>query len=236
MEKTLLEQLLERQDRGYKDFVAKLIPTLDPARIIGVRSPSLAELARIYLRENTDGAAAFLELLPHYYYEENLLHSVFISKTAELDQALQQVETFLPYIDNWAVCDSRKPAVFAKDPGAVEGRIREWLRSPEPYTQRYALGVLMSNYLGEHFRPEHLALAAAVESDEYYVRMMVAWYFATALAKQADAALPYIETGRLAKWTHNKTIQKAVESRRISPEMKDYLKSLRTSRRSGSNP
>ena len=165
--------------------------------------------------------------LPHRYYEENNLHGLLLSAMPDYDAVVAALEAFLPHVDNWATCDLLSPKVFRKHPSELPGQIRRWVADPHPYTVRFGLGMLLSFYLDEAFRPEYLDLAAGVRREEYYVKMMVAWYFATALAKQYAAALPYVEERRLDRWTHNKTIQKAVESYRITPEQKAYLRSLR---------
>ena len=172
-------------------------------------------------------AEDFLRQLPHRYYEENNLHGLLISSIPNYGPSVAALEAFLPHVDNWATCDLLSPKAFRDHPPELPGQIRRWVGDPHPYTVRFGLGVLLSFYLDEDFRPEYLALAAGVRREEYYVRMMVAWYFATALAKQYDAALPYLVNRRLDRWTHNKTIQKAVESYRITPEQKTYLRSLR---------
>lgn len=170
----------------------------------------------------------FLQQLPHDYYEENNLHGMLLTQMKDYESCLQEIERFLPYIDNWATCDMTRPKIFKKHLDDLQGRIDQWLTSPDVYTVRFAIGMLMSFYLDDGvFQPQFLAKVAAVDSEEYYVRMMVAWYFATALAKQYEAAVLYIERFKLEPWTHHKAIQKAIESRRISQEKKVYLRSLR---------
>lgn len=225
LDNTLLEQLTALRDEGYAAFIAKLIPTMDPGRIIGVRTTALRALAR-QLR-GTPQAEQLLSTLPHACYEEDQLHAALIAFEKDIDNALRLTEAFLPYIDNWATCDSFTPGVFKKHPEQMLKRVRAWLKSPHVYTQRYAIGVLMSCFLDEHFDAAHLELVADHHSDEYYVHMMRAWYFATALTKQYEAAVPYIAQRRMDRRTHLKSIQKAVESRLISDERKAYLKSLR---------
>jgi len=224
------DRLFALQDQGYRDFNAKLLPTVDRARIIGVRTPALRALAKELGRGDPSG---FMAELPHAYFEEDGLHAFLIEQIREFDRCLAETERFLPWIDNWATCDSLRPPVFQKNRAALRERIPVWLASGETYTVRFGLGLLMSHFLEEAFSPEYLAWAGALRSEEYYVNMMVAWYFATALAKQYDAALPWIEGRRLDRWTHNKAIQKAVESYRISGEQKAYLKTLKWKNKEG---
>lgn len=219
--------LFGRQDLAYQAFQSKLIPTVDPKTVIGVRMPALRQLAKELAR--TPLAGDFLRQLPHRYYEENNLHGLLISSIPDYDAAVAALEEFLPHVDNWATCDLLSPRAFRNHPPELPEQIRRWVGDPHPYTVRFGLGMLMSFYLDGAFRPEYLDLAAGVRREEYYVKMMVAWYFATALAKQYDKALPYLADCRLDRWTHNKTIQKAVESYRITPEQKAYLRSLRRS-------
>lgn len=217
--------LFDRQDLTYRDFQSRLMPTVDPETVIGVRMPALRKLAKELA--GTQPAEDFLRQLPHRYYEENNLHGLLLSAMPDYDAVVAALEAFLPHVDNWATCDLLSPKVFRKHPSELPGQIRRWVADPHPYTVRFGLGMLLSFYLDEAFRPEYLDLAAGVRREEYYVKMMVAWYFATALAKQYAAALPYVEERRLDRWTHNKTIQQAVESYRITPEQKAYLRSLR---------
>ena len=218
------ETLFRLQDKKYRDFQYKLIPTVDPENIIGVRTPALREYARQLARQAD--TAAFLDALPHRYFDENQLHAFIISEIRDYGSCIAEVQRFLPYVDNWATCDQLSPRTFRKHRTELLACVREWLRSPHPYTVRFAIGMLMQHFLDEAFDPEYPELVAGVRSDEYYIRMMVAWYFATALAKQYGAALPYLEERRLAPWTHNKTIRKAIESYRVAPEQKAYLHSL----------
>lgn len=221
----ILEKLFALQDQPYQVFQSKLIPTVLPEKIIGVRTPVLRKFAKEL--SGTPQAEEFLAILPHEYYEENNLHAFLVEKIRDYDTALAETERFLPYIDNWATCDCFCPKIFAKHKEGLLLSIRRWLESDKIYTVRYAIGMLMRYYLDEAFRPEYLAWVEEVHSEEYYLNMMRAWYFATALAKQPDAALPWLATQRLDVWTHNKTIQKAVESFRIPPEMKQQLRKLR---------
>mgnify|MGYP000028546931 FL=1 len=219
------EQLFALQDTEYQTFQSKLMPAIPPETVIGVRTPLLRKLAKELA--GTPQEEEFLHSLPHRYYEENNLHAFLIEQIRDYDTVLAETETFLPYIDNWATCDCFCPKVFAKHKAELLSSIRRWLNSGKLYPVRYAMGMLMRYYLDEGFRPEYLAWVAGVHSEEYYLNMMRAWYFATALAKQPDAALPWLTERRLDVWTHNKTIQKAVESCRISPEMKQQLRELR---------
>lgn len=219
------EKLFALQDLNYRQFQAKLMPTVDPEQIIGVRMPALRKLAKEL--KGTAEAEAFLAALPHRYYDENNLHGLLLCARSGYEETVAGLEIFLPHVDNWATCDLLSPRAFRTHPPQLPEQIRRWLDSGDTYTVRFGLEMLMSFYLDECFRPEYLDWAAEVKSEEYYVRMMVAWYFATALAKQYDAALPYLTSRRLEQWTHNKTIQKAVESYRITPEQKDALRALR---------
>ncbi|MGN1014213.1 MAG: DNA alkylation repair protein [Butyricicoccus sp.] len=224
-ESTIVSQLFALQDTAYRDFHARLMPTVPPERIIGVRIPQLRTFAKQLAK--TPAAEEFLSELPHTYYEENNLHAYLIEAQKDFSRAAELCDAFLPYVDNWATCDTMSPKVFRTHTDDLLPYIFRWLKSDHPYTVRFALGMLMQHYLDDHFSPDYPELAAAVRSEEYYVKMMVAWYFATALAKQYPAVIPYFQQRRLPQWTHNKAIQKAVESRRIAPETKQYLKTLR---------
>ena len=221
------QRLFALQDAGYRDFHAALMPTVDKALVIGVRMPALRALAKEL--KGTELAADFMAALPHKYYEENNLHAALIGHIRDFQPCLTALERFLPYVDNWATCDMMNPRALAKDKAALLERIRLWLQSGHTYTVRFGMEMLMNHFLEEDFRKEYLALVASVQSEEYYVRMMQAWYFATALAKQYEAAVTYLEQRRLGAWVHNKTIQKARESFRVSQEQKEYLKSLKVS-------
>ena len=222
---SIQDRLRALADPGYAAFQQKLMPTVPPETVIGVRMPQLRRLARSLL--GTEEAAAFLAVLPHETYEENNLHGLLICAERDYGRALEALERFLPYVDNWATCDLLHPKAFDRRPEALPGQLERWVRSGHTYTVRFGLGMLMRLYLDEAFRPAYLELAASVVSKEYYVNMMAAWYFATALAKQYEAALPYLAENRLDLWVHNKTIQKAVESFRIPAERKAYLRTLR---------
>ena len=218
-------ELFSLQDVAYREFHGGLMPTVDREKIIGVRVPQLRKYAKQI--EGTPAAELFLSDLPHRYYEEDNLHAFLLDRIAEYERAAAETDRFLPYIDNWATCDGLNPKVFGKHRDQLLGKIDEWLASDHVYTVRFGIGMLMRYYLDDDFCADHPARVAAVTGEDYYIRMMVAWYFATALAKQYDAVLPYLEQGRLEKWTHNKTIQKAIESYRIAPEQKAYLRTLR---------
>ncbi len=215
------------QDVQYKDFNSKLIPSVDPKLMIGIRTPLLRKFAKELFKTEPEQTAAFMHDLPHRYFEENNLHAFLIENIKDFNAAMNETEKFLPFIDNWATCDSFAPPIFKKHPDAVYKKILEWIRSKHAYTVRYAIGLLLSNYLDELFKPEMLKIVSSVESQEYYVNMMIAWYFSFALIKQYDAAVPYIEKKALATFTHNKSIQKALESRRISDDTKAYLRTLK---------
>lgn len=225
IEEVIRARLFELQDLKYRDFQCKLMPTVSPETVIGVRTPDMRKLAKELSK--TPEAMEFFKTLPHKYYEENNLHGFLIETIKDYDRAIEAIDTFLPYVDNWATCDLMSPKVFKKHLPELYEKIREWLKSGLTYTVRFGIEMLMSFYLDEHFQPETLELVAGVKSSEYYVNMMIAWYFATALAKQYDVALPYIQEQRLDKWTHNKTIQKAIESYRITDEQKAYLRKLK---------
>ncbi len=221
----IVAELFRMRDKAYAAMQAKIIPTMEPDRIIGVRTPELRAFAKALSGE--EGAEAFLADLPHPFFDEMQLHAFLISLEKDFDKCLAEMEAFLPHIDNWATCDQLSPRAFKKEPEKLLPHIRKWLRSEKPYTVRFAIGMLMQHFLDERFRPEYAVLVASVRSEEYYVRMMAAWYFATALAKQYEASLPYLEEKRLEAWTHNKAIQKSVESYRLTEEQKGYLRTLK---------
>ena len=224
-ENKIRAELLSLQDLEYKNFHSKLMPTVNPEAIIGIRMPILRKYAKSLAK--TADADEFLKILPHKYYEENNLHMMLITGIKDYPKCMEEVLRFLPYIDNWATCDFPEPKCFRKNKEAVLEEVKKWIKSSETYTIRYGIGMLMRLFLDEDFSPEYLEMTAGVQSQEYYVNMMIAWYFATALAKQWDAAVPYIEQHRLSDWVHKKTIQKAVESYRITSEQKEYLKGYR---------
>ena len=232
------KKLYEQQDTRYRDFQVKLIPGADPASFIGVRTPALRQMAKELPAED---AAEFLSDLPHRYFDENQLHAFIISAMRDFDACMAETERFLPYVDNWATCDQMSPKCFKKHRKELPERIKVWIGSDRTYTVRFAIGMLMEHFLDEDFDPAYpeMVVKAAADagstggsvpetaSDDYYIRMMAAWYFATALAKQYDAVLPVIEEKKLEPWTHNKAIQKATESYRITPEQKEYLRTLK---------
>ncbi|MEF9941399.1 MAG: DNA alkylation repair protein [Lachnospiraceae bacterium] len=221
----LQKQLFNLQDITYRDFHAKLIPTVDTTTIIGVRTPVLRKFAKEF--SQTSQAEELMEHLPHSYYEENNLHCILIEMIKDYPQSIVALDTFLPYVDNWATCDLMRPPVFKKHLQELICKIKEWINSDYTYTIRFGIKMLMCFYLDDHFQESYLTLVANISSQEYYVKMMIAWYFATALAKQYNTTLPYIEQQRLDNWTHNKTIQKAIESYRITGEQKTYLRTLK---------
>lgn len=224
----LEEQLLSMQDIPYRDFQRKLIPNIDPETIIGVRTPQLRQLARTL--RSTQEAADFMAALPHRCFEENQVHAFLIAQEKDSDACIALVNRFLPFVDNWATCDQLSPRALKTDLPRLLSSIRVWLASDHPYTVRFGINCLMRWFLEDAFDPGQMDMVAALRQEDYYVRMGVAWYFATALALQYDAALPYIEQRRLAPWTHNKAIQKAVESFRVSPQHKDALQALKIGR------
>lgn len=219
------KHLFELQDMAYRDFHSRLMPDIDKETVIGIRVPVLRKYAKSIA--GTELAEKFIKELPHCYYEENNLHMMLITGIKDYARCLTEIERFLPYIDNWATCDFPAPKCFEDHKEELLPVIKRWIASSETYTIRYGIGMLMRLYLDEDFDPEYVRLAVGVKSDEYYVNMMIAWYMATALAKQWDAVIPYIEEHRMSDWVHRKTIQKAVESYRITDEQKKYLKGYR---------
>ena len=222
---SITDQLFALQDVAFGNFQAKLMPNIDRNNIIGVRTPALRTLARKIAK--TDAAQEFITKLPHRYFEENNLHAFIVAQTSDFEVAMRQTELFLPYIDNWATCDQFSPAVFKKHPDELLTAIKRWIKSDRTYTVRFAIKMLMTFYLDKHFCDEYPQMVAAVRSDEYYIKMMIAWYFATALAKQYDSVIKYLTDHRLDSWCHNKAIQKAIESYRITDEQKTYLRTLK---------
>lgn len=225
MTEKIRQYLFTVQDIEYKEFHGKLIPNIEPDTIIGVRIPILRKYAKTLF--SSEEAQMFLQDLPHRYYDENSLHGYLIEQTKDFMNCIGQIETFLPYVDNWATCDTMAPKVFKKNKERLLPYIEKWIASEKTYTIRFAVNMLMRFYLDDDFDTRYLDLAAGIQSEEYYVKMVVAWYFATALAKQYAATIPYIEEQKLEKWTHNKTIQKARESYRITTEQKEYLRTLK---------
>ena len=225
MIKEIQDELFALRDLKYKEFQAKLIPTRDPDSIIGVRTPQLRKYAKELAKR--EDVFDFLNALPHPYFDENQLHAFIVSEIKDYGRCMEEVRKFLPYVDNWATCDQMSPKVFKKHKPELLDQIREWIKSDKTYTIRFGIGMLMELFLDEDYDTIYPEMVAKIRSEEYYVNMMIAWYFATALAKQYDTVLPFIEERRLAVWTHNKAIQKSVESYRITDEQKDYLKSLK---------
>lgn len=215
----MIEELLLMAEEEYKNFSSKLMPTVDKNKVLGIRTPKLRALAK-----KLENYEEFLSALPHKYFEEDNLHAFLIEREKDFDKCIEKLENFLPYVDNWATCDSMKPKVLKKETEKLLKHIKKWLKAKEVYTVRYAINLLMSFYLDENFKDEYLKLVLNVKSEEYYINMMRAWYFATALAKQYEKTLPLIENKLLDEWTHNKTIQKATESYRITEEQKQHLR------------
>ncbi len=220
------EELLRQREVAYQAFQARLIPSVSPESIIGVRTPILRGMARRLMHE--DGIAGFLNALPHRYFEENQLHAFVVSGFGDFSDCVGAVNRFLPFVDNWATCDQMTPKIFRRHRAELKENIGEWLRSEKTYTLRFGVKMLMDHFLDEDFDPRCLEMAASVRSEEYYVNMMVAWFFATALAKQYRTALPYLEENRLSPRVHGMAVRKAVESFRITAEQKAYLKTLKT--------
>ena len=229
MNKTdLYKKLYSLQDLKYRDMQIKIIPTISPESIIGVRTPELKDMAKNIVKDGN--WKDFLEELPHKYFEENQLHAFVISRIKDLNECMEELRKFLPYVDNWATCDQMSPKIFKKHKEELLTHTKEWIRSDKTYIIRFGVKMLMEHFLDEAYDPQYPEMVAGIRSEEYYVNMMVAWYFATALAKQYESILPFIEGKRLEAWTHNKAIQKSVESRRITEEQKIYLKSLKVIR------
>ena len=218
-------ELFKMQDEKYRDFNSKLIPTVDKETMIGVRTPELRKYAKQLVKREDVGE--FLHSVPHKYFDENQLHAFILAEIKDFEVCLEEVKNFLPHIDNWATCDQLSPKVFKKYYKELLPHIREWIRSDKTYTVRFGIGMLMEHFLDEDFDLTYPEMVAEIRSEEYYINMMTAWYFATALAKQYEKVLPFIENRKLDTWTHNKAIQKAVESYRITDEQKTYLKGLK---------
>ena len=219
------KELFSLQDKEYMKFLSKLTPNVSEDTIIGVRIPKIRKLAKKLVKNNE--YEDFLKELPHKYYDENLLHGAIISESKDFEKCIKLLDNFLPFVDNWAVCDTISPKIFKKYKKELIEKIKEWSQSDKTYTCRFGVEMLMTHFLDEDFKKEYLEVVADIHSDEYYVKMVVAWFFATALAKQWDYAVIYLEDNRLDVWVHNKTIQKARESLRISLEKKEYLKKLK---------
>ncbi len=221
-----IEKLLfENQDLTYREFQAKLTPTVDISQMIGVRTPILRQIAKTVYKSGE--YEDFLNELPHKYYDEYNLHGFIISELKDYDKTVDYLEKFLPYVNNWATCDLLSPKCFKKNKDKLKIQIDKYLSSDKPFTIRFGIEMIMSHFLDEDFDKEFLETVSKIRSEEYYVNMMIAWYFATALAKQYDKSVVYLENKVLDKWTHNKTIQKAIESYRITDEQKEYLRSLK---------
>ncbi len=221
----LVDALYKVQDRDYANFNHKLIPTIKKECMIGVRVPMLRKIAKEYGKEKD--CLQFLHTVPHTYFEENMIHSLLIGQIKEYEACIQELNHFLPYVDNWAVCDTITNPQLKKHRKQLMNEILRWIQDKHPYSVRFGIRMLMVHYLDEDFKEEYLNLVSNIRSEEYYVNMMIAWYFATALAKQWESAIKVLEFHTLSPWVHNKTIQKAVESYRISNEQKDYLKTLK---------
>ncbi len=221
----IIAQLYALQDKEYADFQSRLLPTVQRERVIGVRTPDLRKMARQIGK--VPAAREFLQHLPHYYFDENQLHAFILSEEKDFDRCIKELEKFLQYIDNWATCDQLSPRCFKRHTTELLPLIRKWMTSRHTYTIRFGICTLMRYFLDKEFKQEYLEWVVSIKRDEYYIHTMQAWFFATALAKQWDATLPYIKQHRLEKDTHNKTIQKAIESFRITPEQKEFLRTLR---------
>ena len=222
---TVLEKLIAAKDEGYREFQAKLVPNISPETILGVRTPDLRRVAKELFQSG--GKEAFLREVPHRYYEENLVHFFTVAMIRDFDECVRAAEDFLPYADCWPVSDQATPKAFTKNHEKLLPYIRKWIASDHVYTARFGLRMLMNEFLGDDFREEYLDLAASVKSEEYYLRMMIAWFFATALAKRYDETLPYIEERRLDEWVHRMAVRKALESFRVTEEHKEHLRELR---------
>ena len=222
---TVYEMLLNKQDKEYQEFQSKLVPNIDKNSIIGVRTPDMKAIAKeLY---GTKEANDFLNNLPHKYYEENLIHTFLIAMIKDYDECVKEFDRFLPYANCWPVTDQSSPKSFKKNHDKLIKDTKRWISSEHTYTARFGLRILMNEFLDDDFKPEYLKLASEKKGDDYYLKMMVAWYFATALAKQYDATISYFENHVLDSWTHNKAIQTALESFRVSDEHKAYLRTLK---------
>ena len=219
------DELFTLKDEKYREMQVNIIPAVEADSIIGVRTPELRKLAKEFSKR--DDVQEFLMDLPHFYFDENQLHAFILSGMKDYDNCMEELETFLPYVNNWATCDQMSPKIFKKHRKELLVHIKKWIKSKETYTIRFGVGMLMEHFLDEDFDIKYPEMVAKLRSEEYYVNMMIAWYFATALAKQYDSILPFIEEKRLDVWTHNKAIQKSVESYRITPEQKEYLRTLK---------
>ncbi len=225
IKKEIRDELKKLADEKYREMQKTIIPTADPDSIIGVRTPELRKMAKALAKR--DDIDEFLSDLPHKTFDENQLHAFVLSEMKDYDACMEKLNAFLPYVDNWATCDQMSPKIFKRHKDELLKQIKVWLKSKETYTIRFAIGMLMEHFLDADFDPAYPKMVSKIRSEEYYINMMIAWYFATALAKQYDAVLPYIEEKKLSDWTHNKAIQKSVESYRITDEQKAYLKTLK---------
>ena len=223
--KSVIEQLFELQDLSYKDFHKKLIPNIDEDNIIGVRTPVLRKFAKEFAKSELKDE--FLNSLPHKYYDENNLHAFVIEAIKDYDECINKIDEFLPYIDNWATCDLLSPKIFKKHKKEVYEKIKIWLKSDKNYTVRFAIVTLLANYLDDDFEEEMLTLVTDIKSEEYYINMAIAWYVSMALVKQYDSTIKLIQSKKLDKFTHNKSIQKAIESYRVDDDKKKYLRTLK---------
>ena len=221
----ITDRLFKLQDIKYRDFQAKLIPNIDINKVIGVRTPDLKKYAKELVKDNN--YSSFLNDLPHKYFDENQLHAFIISELKDFDKCIEYINIFLPYVDNWATCDQMSPKIFKKYPDKLISNIKKWIKSKKTYTIRFGIGMLMQYFLDDNFEKEYLELISNIRSNEYYVNMMISWFFATALAKKYEDTIIYLENNKLDTWVHNKTIQKAIESYRITEEQKDYLRKLK---------
>ena len=222
---TIRERLEQFKDDKYKEFQSKLVPNIDSSTILGVKTPAMRSIAKEFF--GTEEGDAFLLALPHRYYEENLVHFFMIALIKDFDKCIAATETFLPYVDCWPVSDQSSPAVFKKNHEKILPYIRKWISSEYVYTARFGIRMLMNEFLDKDFRKEYPEIVASVNGEDYYLKMMVAWYFATALAKRYDETVVFLEQHRLDPWIHNKAIQKALESFRVTDEHKAYLRSLK---------
>lgn len=222
---SVYEELCKYKDDKYRDFQSNLVPNISKDTILGVRTPDMRKIAKDMF--GTEEANKFLKKLPHKYYEENLVHFFMIAMIKDFDECIKETERFLPYIDCWPVCDQSSPKAFKKKHDELLPLIKKWIDSDHVYTSRFGMRMLMNEFLGDDFKPEYLKWVASKKGEDYYLKMMIAWYFATALAKQYDATIPYFEKHVLDDWCHKKAIQKAIESFRVSDEHKEYLKTLR---------
>lgn len=221
----ILQELLKYKDDKNAEFQSKLTPSIEKSRFLGVRVPNARKIAKKAVSEYDYNK--FLDKLPHKYYDENLIHSLIVSQIKDYDECIKRVNEFLPYVDNWAACDTMSPKCFKKHRSELLKQIKIWVKSKHTYTSRFGVDMLMSHYLDEDFKPEYLAIPSKIHSKEYYINMMIAWYYATALAKKWDDTIIYLEENRLDVWVHNKTIQKAIESYRITDKQKKYLRTLK---------